>query len=196
MRQFKTNSLFRRGDDTHLNACVGPNGGPYDFFDYALGYFKASKALYEAAATGRIEVDLVVYPMVFGFRHAAELSLKHLATALPGAVGAAVSPRLTHRLRDNWEPIRRILERHPEFEPSTTVPPFEQTIADLEQFDPAGEVFRFPQARDGVLHLSDASLINLTVLCDGVAQTQDIVEFWHYANERLREERLSDSANR
>ena len=44
-RPFKENALFR-GLQNHLsrfNACVGNNGGPYDLYDYAEGYFEENK---------------------------------------------------------------------------------------------------------------------------------------------------------
>jgi len=47
--KIRENDLFR-GDpqNSARNACVGDNGGRYDLFDHALGYFDASLILLRA----------------------------------------------------------------------------------------------------------------------------------------------------
>ena len=46
----KANTVFKgsQGADWQLNACVGDNGGPYDLYDYAQGYFEATRVLITA----------------------------------------------------------------------------------------------------------------------------------------------------
>jgi len=41
---FKQNDVFKHVDNDQLNACVGNNGGPYDLYDYAKGYFEATNS--------------------------------------------------------------------------------------------------------------------------------------------------------
>lgn len=78
-RTFKQNDLFRpdfaRMD---FNACVGDNGGPYDLYDYAHGYFDATRILLKSVGkTGSVN-DLLVYPVCLNFRHAVELFINSL----------------------------------------------------------------------------------------------------------------------
>ena len=40
IKPYSYNSLFRPGPNSSLNACVGANGGPYDFGSYAEGFLK------------------------------------------------------------------------------------------------------------------------------------------------------------
>jgi hypothetical protein len=184
-RVFQTNSLFRPGTDVTLNACVGINGGPYSQFDYALGYFAAASATLAGAAAHLIPVDVAVYPMVFNFRHAVELSIKHFALALPQLYGETEVIKLTHRLQDNWQIVRPLLIRSSEFNPAETVPVFDQVIKDLIQFDPKGEVFRFPSSRAGALHLEDVAIINVRIVGESVRTTEEIVDFWNSQAEEM-----------
>ena len=41
-------ALFGHGPNTQLNACVGNNGGPYDFSDYGQGFFDGGTKIVEA----------------------------------------------------------------------------------------------------------------------------------------------------
>src|SRR5688572_30124182 len=82
---FKENELFR-GELawSDKNACVGNNGGPYDLYDYADGYFDATRGLLEIALAAPdsnrpwVTIDILVYPICLNFRHAIELYLKYL----------------------------------------------------------------------------------------------------------------------
>jgi hypothetical protein len=178
-RVFQTNSLFRPGADVNLNACVGINGGPYDLFDYATGYFQAAAAILASAESRAIPVDIAVYPLVFNFRHAIELSLKHFARVLPQLSGEPEAIKMTHKLADNWAVVRPLLVQTTAFDPKSTLPPFDQIVKDLIQFDPNGEVFRFPSSRDGTQHLEDVALINLKVVADTAHVAEEIVDFWN-----------------
>jgi hypothetical protein len=189
MARFKTNSLFRPGADYHLNACVGRNGGPYDFYDYSLGYLRAARAIAAAAGQPPLAVDIAVYPLVFNFRHGIELALKYFAITLPPLFDHHGSPALTHRLKDNWTFVEPFVRRDEGFSPNETIPPFSQLVDDLVHFDPKGEVFRFPEDRAGELYLQDASLINVGVLAEAIAQAEDIVSFWQFHADQVAEYR-------
>ena len=61
------NPLFTNGDNTHMNACVGDNGGPYELMDYGKGFFEGGHAIVLAAATNVAPVDYLVYPAAFAY---------------------------------------------------------------------------------------------------------------------------------
>jgi len=162
---FRTNDLFRPGPIVDLNACVGDNGGPYSFDDYAWGYIDAGHAIVRAAEERETPVDVVVYPATYCYRHGVELWLKHLAVYLPPLWGEASQLRPTHKLSDNWEFVKQYFPRENAFDPDGDAVPFlDKVIANLVDFDPSGEVFRFPEDRKGSLYLQDARIINLDVL--------------------------------
>ena len=105
----KQNSLFR-GDQSRFkfNACVGKNGGPYDFLDYGNGYFKAAKNLVESLQenTNENPVDIMVYPIGFLFRHGIELYLKYFADILPRLLDEKRALKFTHNLQDNFNLVK------------------------------------------------------------------------------------------
>ena len=87
--KFRFNALFRPGGDGSLNACVGDNGGRYDLFDYAHGYFAATRKILEAAKVVEVglAVDTLVYPACYNFRHSLELFIKYLEVVMDLCAG-------------------------------------------------------------------------------------------------------------
>jgi hypothetical protein len=78
----RSNAIFQSGPEQHkdLNACVGENGGRYDLYDYAGGYFEATDTLLKAAKHDKVTIDDIVYPVCLTFRHGVELFVKYLIT--------------------------------------------------------------------------------------------------------------------
>jgi hypothetical protein len=180
LKEYKQNNLFRPGKNVHLNACVGRNGGPYDFFAYSLGYFHAAKNLAQARNENSPLVDLQVYPLVFTFRHAVELALKDLAASLPRLWDEKDEVKLTHDLLDNWQVVRLYITRPPVFDPTDAiVPAIDRIISDLIAIDPTGQAFRFPEARNGNRFLQDTSIINIEVISEAVDTVSEAMEYWH-----------------
>ena len=90
---FKQNDVFKHVDFDPLNACVGNNGGPYDLYDYAKGYFDATKTLLNHLQDDGNRIDLIVYPICYNFRHAVELCLKYVITDLSKVSALSVIAR-------------------------------------------------------------------------------------------------------
>lgn len=184
---FKTNDLFRPGGNVDLNACVGDRG-PYSFDDYAWGYIDAGHAIVRAAEEKETPVDVVVYPATYCYRHGVELWLKHFAVQLPPLWGEKSQVRPTHKLQDNWDFVKQYLPREPSFDEDGKALPFlDQVIANLIEFDPNGEVFRFPEDRRGGLHLQDARIINLDILRKVMTVTGELFKHFGRVAEAMYE---------
>src|SRR5262245_4749418 len=106
---FKENALFRGLRNAHWrqNACVGNNGGPYDLYDYAHGYFEATRILAAQAKEPGSVIDLLVYPLCLSYRHAIELYIKYLITDLAKVTKDGGSFRPNHSLHENWQSAQR-----------------------------------------------------------------------------------------
>lgn len=170
----KHNNLFRPGPNWHLNACVGRNGGRADYLRYATGYFEFAKRGMASLQDDPLEVDLVVYPLVYNYRHGIELILKHLAHTLPFLCDEKAEAKLTHKLLDNWELIRKYLKKLDADEGE--LDRVEATLGNLVEIDENGETFRFPTDRkETVLHLQDTSLINVEVFA---MQMEELAQFF------------------
>lgn len=179
--RYKHNDLFRPGPNPELNACVGTNGGPYDFEHYAIGYFIAGRMVATAAAADQLQIDLFVYPLVFLYRHAIELALKHLVTVLPPLYGEEVKYQATHKLLDNWTVVRGYLERSAESGRPDSIPAFEAILLDFADLDPKGEPFRFPEERAGVPFLQSTTHINVEVFSRAMQFIEDAFHSWRHA---------------
>ena len=190
MSDFKTNRIFRPGSEISLNACVGENGGPYDSLDYAKGYFSAALVIVDSARELRIPTDLAVYPVVFSFRHGIELALKYFVQSLPRAADDTPRLKCTHNLTDNWEVVRASVLGLEPLDPVSTIPTLDGIIRDVVDFDPTGQVFRFPSDRSGNLHLQEARIINLGVLQEEIEASREIFDFWEFQRDRLHQAEL------
>lgn len=190
---YQLNDLFRPGPHYQLNACVGPNGGPYDAWDYAKGYFRAGKVLVDDQISRTAGVDLAVYPIAYLFRHSIELALKYLAETLPPLWDEVRTVRSTHYLSDNWAIVREFLSRRKEFDQDgQAVTMVERILKDFLEFDPSGEVFRFPASKAGELHLQDARIINLEVLGAAMGEVYDVFEQWVCTADAMYETQLDE----
>ena len=98
---YNPNSLFRGGPNQDLNACVGTNGGPYEFGEYGEGFFEGGFQIVKGIKKGAWTLDLLVYPATFSFRHGIELYLKHLVRTLESQSSGTTYSK-THSLKDNW----------------------------------------------------------------------------------------------
>lgn len=179
--------LFRGGRNYRLNACAGLNGGPYDYSNYADGYFEAAQRLIESLRENERRLDCLIYPVVFNFRHGVELSLKHLNHVLPRLWGEQTPTKWTHKLTDNWASVRSYLTRdQPSFDPDGSLISFASNlVAEFAAIDPSGEVFRFPRAKSGAHFLLDYSIINVEVLDGALGQAKELFDWWDFTAGRL-----------
>ncbi len=179
--KYKENDLFRYAGPYHLNACVGKNGGPYTFYAYSLGYFNAAKTLVNAIKENPNGVDLAVYPIIYNYRHAIELALKHFASVLSEFVDEP-PPRIgkAHELTDVWEIVRSRMKRFDDFSEKGDISAsyVDKIINDIRYFDPKAQVFRFPVDLKGNTHLQDTAHINILVFANSMEEIKEIFETW------------------
>jgi hypothetical protein len=181
----KHNSLFSPGPNSRLNACVGRNGGPAGFDRYAYGYFEAGSRLVKSLQADPFHVDSVIYPLVMVYRHGVETALKHLARILPPLCDETENVKLTHKLMDNWNIVRRYLEQL-EFE-IEDLDRVGAILADLVEIDFNGEPFRYPESKDGKRYLQDTSHINVEILAEGMDYVGKYFEYACFGVDGLRE---------
>ena len=70
-------SMFRGGEPSWANACVGENGQP-GYYEYSKGYSRAANILLEAVRKSKDSelCDELIYPICFNMRHSVELRFK------------------------------------------------------------------------------------------------------------------------
>lgn len=175
------NPLFTNGDDYHMNACVGDNGGPYELFHYGQGFFEGGHAIVRGASEHVAPVDILVYPAAFSYRHAIELFLKQLVITISSALRKPEDFARNHRMIELWQHVAKLIEAdNADLFESKSVTRAGELISFFDQFDPTGQVFRYPEDIKGNRHLAQHRLINVVVLGDQMKELQDIFETWYY----------------
>lgn len=187
---FKENDLFKglQDHEAALNACVGNNGGPYDLYDlydYAQGYFDATKILLANIKGGGVLLDVVVYPICFDFRHAVELYIKYVITDLAKVRGSDHKFSNKHTLQKNWRIAKHLLQSIETAEEDMGY--FDKVVASIEEVDPNGQIFRYPGDIKGNRHLKDWLLINLAVVERHNLKIAEIANSWHHSIEAALE---------
>ncbi|MCK1394307.1 hypothetical protein [Bradyrhizobium sp. 1] len=152
---FRQNELFRglQNDLSRLNACVGNNGGPYDLYDYAWGYFEATRLLLEDADEPGAKIDVLVYPICFNFRHAIELYVKYIIADLSRVEGTGRQYQPGHSLLRNWKKAKKLLKAIDHTTEDVAL--FEDVVRHIEEVDATGQTFRYPESIKYDQHLKD-----------------------------------------
>ena len=179
-QSFKENDVFKGlvGQQANLNACVGPNGGPYDLYDYAKGYFEGTKIILANVKGGGVPIDLVVYPICFDFRHAVELYIKYVITDLAKAKGTDHKFHAKHTLLKNWKVAKHLLKEIETTEEDMVL--FDKVVASIEEVDPNGQIFRYPENIKGDQHLAEWAFINLAIIETHNQKVAEIAHSWHH----------------
>lgn len=170
---FRPGDLFCLANDDGIDypiGCVGINGGPYDFGDYAIGYFEAAGRLLRDIHRDRLFLDPLVYPLCFLYRQGVELSIKHLLKTVPRLFEETCSPVKDHPLLENWNLLRGFLVRQSQGYPDeprmseATLSWVDAVLQEFQTIDPKSMVFRYPEDKNGRLYLQEMLHVNFTQL--------------------------------
>lgn len=177
---YQKGDLFLRGPNWEFNACVGRNGGYYTYHDYACGYFYAARLQVEAVFNGDGLLDILVYPTIYLYRHALELSMKGLIRRLKKNEDKDEDFPKTHKLLKLWDELELTIKPlRKEFDGGADLLVKMRTlICDLDLLDSSSEVFRFPESRKGDIHLLDRTLINYERL-KPLASAENVFDYWN-----------------
>ena len=151
---------------------------PADWNARAWGFKRAADILAAHVLATFRGGDLVIYPIVFLYRHHLELSLKEIIINGNKLLDEPVNFKAIHSLRDLWNDCRTVLER---IGVSIDIPeaaPFEACIAQLDGLDPQSMSFRYPLQKTGAptlsANLKSVDLQNLQVVMERMSLFIDI----------------------
>jgi hypothetical protein len=145
-----TDQLFKSEKDWHFNACL-------DFrfrnsnreYGYIEGYKLAADALFEKVLQDRFVVDLVIYPMVFNYRHYVELSLKAILFRSGLVLETQGKPKYSHNLEKLWEQLRPLLQTRFKDHDFSVLDNVEKLILEFSGVDPKSTAFRYHEHNPG-----------------------------------------------
>ncbi len=189
----KKDSPFGKGKNWNLNACVGTNGGPYNYADYGSGYFQVgnlfAKQLIDAGGyPNGVPIDVGIYPLLYLYRQGTELMMKHFI------FDKANPPKNSkeHDLKKLWahskkEILNLFTSMYGEEELKEPIAKIENFIEKMYELDPRGEVMRFPEDPSGSPFLQDYSIINIEPIYDAAKKVQGIFESFIAAKNEMSE---------
>jgi len=150
----KLDVLFGSGADWQANACVN---GIDDSIAYQDGYRRAALHLAEYVCDAGRGQDLLVYPIVYLYRHHIELTLKSIISLACFVVDYTLTEKDLdtlgrHDLAKLWRLTRPLLSPTCELGGSPALPiddleGIDSYILQLHKHDPDGQRFRYPTAK-------------------------------------------------
>lgn len=141
-------ALFLDGDNW-TSATVGIDPDSWD--RYAIGYTRAAELLCQHLNRDPRLIEYLVYPIVFLYRHAFEVYLKHII--LMGAQlerdDGRQEVKRTHKLSQLWQEARVLIERVWPDGPKEDLDKIGELLHQFEERDPAATAFRYPVTTAG-----------------------------------------------
>jgi hypothetical protein len=153
-----TKKLFQSGHPSPFVATIAPS-----WARYAIGYRLAAEELVQHIRDTRMMADLLIYPVIYLYRHYTELRLKELireGNRTLGAEGALVKPS-GHNLKCLWRRVRPIIERLSPEPDQIVVERVENLILELHDHDPCSTEARYPDSFKTTGDVEFIDIINL-----------------------------------
>src|SRR5262249_19703731 len=108
--------------------------------------------------------------------HGVETALKYLRRRLPILFDESTEFKLDHDILVNWKAVRAYLSQLDGSAESNELDQIEKTLKDLIEFDPNGMVFRYPEDKNGAMHLESTTIINVRIFADGMKPLAEFLE--------------------
>lgn len=156
---FADDPFFKRGLETHWNACIGRQGDEENYID---GYIDAAKSLAESVIEKKLfgARDTLVLPILYNARHAVELVLKFATDRLVGVGAVHRIGMRSHSVMAYWKHIETVGDEKLR-EELAALKPF---VDSLNRIDTDGQALRYHLTREGGRSLDDRALANLEVI--------------------------------
>lgn len=130
---------------------------PADWHPMALGYQTGADVMVEHVMATESDQDLLLFPIMFGYRHSVELRLKAIREILRG-LGEDIEIKPGHSLQQLWEEVRRALARELSSEPDDDIQAVDEILSQLHQADEGSFDFRYPADNRGKATRKDIGL--------------------------------------
>ena len=180
----KKNDRLFRGDlrDWMNNACLNVTGNG-DHYAYKAGYRRGAEILIEHVCEHGHDQDVLVYPIIFLYRHHVELMLKRIIKRVLYVIDGRLNKKLRehigkHRLDLLWEDLSEMLPAFYEAagwdeSDAVQVEGIESYIRQLSELDADSFSFRYSHSKKGKTslprNLKNVNLRNFGVLMGRLA---------------------------
>lgn len=161
--------LFAESDRWWQNASVGGEAcGKGAVIEH--GYKRAGDILVEHALAQSSDMNFLIYPIVFCYRHYLELAMKWVLSIYGRHAGISGNTQ-SHKLEELWPKCRKVLEHFDPVDKDGALNAVEGCIAEFAKVDPGSYHFRYPTDRDGgeiLLKVNAVDLANLRKTMDAI----------------------------
>ena len=134
------------------------------------GYFRAGHVLVDQCRKNLHEGHTVIYPILFCYRHALEMSMKWLIGNYGHHFNVS-EPKPDHDLWRLWESCKTMFAQIDNEDAAASTSIVEKLIKEFHDLDTRAEAFRYPVKKDGTLiHLPNVAvdLVDLRDVVEGL----------------------------
>lgn len=171
-------NIFGNGDELYGNARLGSEFNSWNL--YAYGFRRAAEILMKHVDDRHTSLDVIVFPIVFLYRHHLELAIKLIARDARLLLPDEPPPKKPeHRLQALWDEAKRLIILVLGVEPFGLEPIDGGVVVQFDAIDSRSTNFRYPEAFDGSKPLSHISNINLLTLRDSLDTAFDLLDGGH-----------------
>jgi hypothetical protein len=195
----KENVIFQAGEDWQTNACIAHWHNVE--MAYSDGFRRAALQLAEQVCESARGQDVLIYPLVYLYRHHVELVLKSIIELASDLLDRELLQRELktlgrHNLVELWAVARTLLDPVCELVGNPPFPPedlegINSYIHQIHEHDPDGQRFRYAtrsRARDPSLS-PELKLVNVRIFANAMEQLADYLEAVKSWFGHLREQR-------
>jgi hypothetical protein len=152
--------LFRSDINDFNNACLNFMDDQFDL--YAVGYRKAAELLVEHTKTTNSNQDILVYPIVFLYRHYLELRMKDIIKDGNILLDFTESFPQDHLISGLWEKCKMIIEQlDHDNSMIDEINAVDENIKEFSKIDLKSMAFRYPTDKKGNPSLPGIKRTNL-----------------------------------
>lgn len=167
----KGSKVFKSDSDWWNNACVDYYRTEEKLSLYAEGYKEAGDIITKYVTDNRFFQDILIYPIVFLYRHYIELVLKDII--YNGRKLLAETPEIPtyHDIIQLWHQTKKILKQIESTNNSKDFYAIEEILKQFSIHDPKSITFRYPTDKDGsdnINNLARVNIRNLSEVVDGL----------------------------
>lgn len=171
-----TRELFGPRDDSHHNACVNYQRDP--LHAYARGYLTGAKALVDQVKRDRFQLDTMIFPIIFLYRHYIELKLKLIireGTQLLDRPPVGLSDD-AHKIGRLWSGAREIVEEVFDDGDQAPLDKVTDIISAFERDDPHATGFKYPEDKKGNRSIPEIRHINVAQFSEAMGEIETLIE--------------------
>lgn len=161
--------LFRESEDYTNNADV-ISGLQYDnmWDKYAISYRLAAETIVSRIAHDNSNIDYLVYPLIYLYRHYFELRIKEILFTSQDYLETKIDIPLNHNLLITWEKCKlKIKEIRPEVT-NSQLQEIETILKDFNKYDQTSMSFRYPIDKKSEPTLNSLNYINIKIFLETI----------------------------